>query len=48
VQAIGPTLREKKLYFLEDYFDKLKELLMELRITDKPERIYDVDERDED
>jgi hypothetical protein len=30
-------------FILKDYFDKLKQLLMQLDITDKPEHIYSAD-----
>jgi hypothetical protein len=32
-------------FIVKDYFDKLKELLMRLDIMDKPEWIYNVDEK---
>jgi hypothetical protein len=38
----------KKLnrFIVKDYFNKLKELLVQLNIMDKPEWIYIVDEKD--
>jgi hypothetical protein len=44
VQVIWPTLPKKiNRFIVSDYFDKLKELLMRLDITDKPEKMYNAD-----
>ncbi|KAI4455501.1 hypothetical protein MML48_9g00007999 [Holotrichia oblita] len=45
-QSMNPA-RPQKLnkFIIKDYFDKLKTVLQELDLTDKSERIYNVDEK---
>lgn len=45
-QSMNPARAQKlNKFIIKDYFDKLKTVLQELDLMDKPERIYNVDEK---